>query len=59
VPHPGERIGTGHPICTLISLHDSPHAVLADLETRAAGLRAEVALSSGSDRDALAQRPRA
>jgi uncharacterized protein len=59
VPHPGERIGTGHPICTLISLHDSPHAVLADLETRAAGLRAELALSSGSDRDALAQRPRA
>ena len=61
VPHPGEGIGAGHPICTLISLQDSPNAVVADLETRAAGLRAELAqsLSSGSDRDALAQRPRA
>jgi predicted ATP-grasp superfamily ATP-dependent carboligase len=58
VPHPGERIQAGHPICTLISVQDTPHAVLADLETRAAGLRAELALSSGSDRDALAQRPR-
>jgi len=58
VPHPGERIRAGHPICTLISGQDTPQAVLADLETRAAGLRAELALSSGSERDALAQRPR-
>ena len=58
VPHLGEQIQAGHPICTLISVQDSPHAVLADLEARAAGLRAELALSSGSDRDALAQRPR-
>jgi uncharacterized protein len=56
VPHPGEHIEAGHPICTLISLQDSPDAVMADLETRAAGLRAELALSSGRDHDALAQR---
>jgi predicted ATP-grasp superfamily ATP-dependent carboligase len=59
LPHPGEQVEAGHPICTVISVQDSPHAVLADLEARAAGLRAELALSSGSDRDALAQRPRA
>jgi uncharacterized protein len=48
VPHPGERIAAGHPICTLISLHDSAPAVVADLETRAAGLRAELAQRAGS-----------
>jgi hypothetical protein len=58
VPHPGEQIAAGHPICTLISLQDSPHAIMADLETRAAALRGELALSSSADRDALAQRPR-
>jgi predicted ATP-grasp superfamily ATP-dependent carboligase len=46
VPHPGERIEAGHPICTLVSSQDSPDAVMADLETRAAGLRTELALSS-------------
>jgi len=46
VPHPGERIEAGHPICTLVSSQDSPEAVMADLETRAAGLRTELALSS-------------
>jgi uncharacterized protein len=42
VPHPRERIGAGHPICTLVSVQESPEAVLADLETRAAALRAEL-----------------
>jgi predicted ATP-grasp superfamily ATP-dependent carboligase len=46
VPHPGEWIEAGHPICTLVSSQDSPEAVMADLETRAAGLRTELALSS-------------
>jgi predicted ATP-grasp superfamily ATP-dependent carboligase len=42
VPHPRERIAAGHPICTLVSLQESPDAVLADLEARAATLRAEL-----------------
>jgi predicted ATP-grasp superfamily ATP-dependent carboligase len=42
VPHPGERIAAGHPVCTLVATGRSPDAVLADLETRAAALRAEL-----------------
>jgi uncharacterized protein len=42
VPHPGEQIAARHPICTLISVEDSPKSVLADLEARAAALRAEL-----------------
>jgi uncharacterized protein len=42
VPHPGEEIGAHRPICTLSSVADSPHAVLADLEARAFALRAEL-----------------
>jgi uncharacterized protein len=42
VPHPRERIAAGHPICTLVSVEESPEAVLADLEGRAAALRAEL-----------------
>ena len=42
VPHPGERIEAGHPICTLVATGQSPEAVMADLEARAAGLRAEL-----------------
>jgi predicted ATP-grasp superfamily ATP-dependent carboligase len=42
VPHPREPIAPGHPICTLVSVQDSPEAVLADLEARAATLRAEL-----------------
>jgi uncharacterized protein len=48
VPHPGEQIAASHPICTLVSVQESPHAVLADLETRAAALRAELARRAGS-----------
>ena len=39
VPHPGERIGAGHPICTLLATGPSPEAVLAELDGRAAALR--------------------
>jgi uncharacterized protein len=42
VPHPGERIARGGPICTLVSVQESPEAVLADLEARAAVLRSEL-----------------
>ena len=42
VPHPRERIAAGHPVCTLVSIQESPDGVLADLEARAAGLRAEL-----------------
>src|ERR671923_266147 len=42
VPHPGERITAGGPICTLVSTEESPDAVLADLEARASALRAEL-----------------
>jgi uncharacterized protein len=42
VPHPGERIAAGHAVCTLVATGRTPEAVLADLEARAAGLRAEL-----------------
>jgi uncharacterized protein len=42
VPHPRERISAGHPVCTLVSVQESPEAVLADLEARAAALRVEL-----------------
>jgi predicted ATP-grasp superfamily ATP-dependent carboligase len=38
VPHPGERIAAGRPICTLVATGATPDAVLTELETRAAGL---------------------
>jgi uncharacterized protein len=47
VPHPRERIAAGHPICTLISVRESPDAVLADLEARAAALRAQLGDRAG------------
>jgi predicted ATP-grasp superfamily ATP-dependent carboligase len=42
VPHPGEPIAAGRPICTLVARGHSPEAVLADLEAHAAALRAEL-----------------
>ncbi|MDP9401217.1 MAG: ATP-grasp domain-containing protein [Actinomycetota bacterium] len=42
VPHPGERIRSGQPVCTLLSLGETPERVLADLARRAARLRAEL-----------------
>jgi predicted ATP-grasp superfamily ATP-dependent carboligase len=42
VPHPGERIAAGHPICTLLAAGPAPEAVLAALDDRAAALRAEL-----------------
>jgi uncharacterized protein len=42
VPHPGEAIAAGRPICTLVATGPSPEAVLAELEARAAALRHEL-----------------
>jgi uncharacterized protein len=42
VPHPGERIARGRPICTLVAEAASPEAVLAGLQARAAALREEL-----------------
>jgi uncharacterized protein len=50
VPHPGERIAAGHPVCTLVSVEETPDAVLANLEARAAALRGEL-----GEREAYAQ----
>jgi predicted ATP-grasp superfamily ATP-dependent carboligase len=49
VPHPGEAIAAGRPICTLVATGPSPEDVLADLEARAAALRAELHDHAGVD----------
>ena len=36
IPHPGERIAAGRPICTLVATGATPESVLAELEARAA-----------------------
>jgi uncharacterized protein len=42
VPHPGEAIAAGHPVCTLVTTGPAPGAVTARLEARAAALRADL-----------------
>ncbi|HEX6618926.1 MAG TPA: ATP-grasp domain-containing protein [Solirubrobacteraceae bacterium] len=42
VPHPGERIAAGHPVCTLVAVAATPQEVLDELEEHAARLRAEL-----------------
>jgi uncharacterized protein len=42
VPHPGEAIAAGRPVCTLVATGPSPDAVLAELEERAAALRLDL-----------------
>jgi predicted ATP-grasp superfamily ATP-dependent carboligase len=42
VPHAGERIAAGRPICTLVASGETPEAVLAGLEARAGALRTEL-----------------
>ena len=42
VPHPGERIAAGRPICTLVATGATPEAVLAGLEARAGALRTQL-----------------
>jgi predicted ATP-grasp superfamily ATP-dependent carboligase len=43
VPHPGERIAAGRPICTVATTATTPQDALAGLEEQAAWLRAELA----------------
>jgi predicted ATP-grasp superfamily ATP-dependent carboligase len=47
VPHAGEPIAAGRPICTLVAIGRSPEAVLDDLEARAAALRHELHVRVG------------
>ena len=42
VPHPGERIAAGHPICTVVAVAATPQDALEGLEEQAARLRAEL-----------------
>jgi uncharacterized protein len=42
VPHPGERIAAGHPICTVVVAAATPQDALNELEEQAARLRAEL-----------------
>jgi predicted ATP-grasp superfamily ATP-dependent carboligase len=42
VPHPGERIAAGRPVCTLVTTAATPQDALARLEEQAARLRAEL-----------------
>jgi predicted ATP-grasp superfamily ATP-dependent carboligase len=42
VPHPGERIAAGRPICTVVTTAGTPAAALAALEDEAGRLRAEL-----------------
>jgi hypothetical protein len=42
VPHPGERIAAGHPVCTVVARAATPADVLVRLEEQAARLRAEL-----------------
>jgi hypothetical protein len=42
VPHPGEPIAAGHPICTLVVVAATPQDALNELEEQAARLRAEL-----------------
>jgi uncharacterized protein len=44
VPHPGERIAKGRPICTVVTTAASPQDALARLEAEAARLRAELGM---------------
>jgi predicted ATP-grasp superfamily ATP-dependent carboligase len=42
IPHPGERIRKGHPVCTILTTGDTPTACLRKLRARAAELRAGI-----------------
>jgi uncharacterized protein len=42
VPHPGERIAAGRPICTVVTTAATPDEALAGLEEEAGRLRAEL-----------------
>ena len=47
VPHPGERIAAGRPVCTIVTTAATPQDALAGLEEQAGRLRAELAARVG------------
>jgi predicted ATP-grasp superfamily ATP-dependent carboligase len=47
VPHPGERIAAGRPVCTVVAAAATPEDALAGLEEQAARLRAEIEPRAG------------
>jgi predicted ATP-grasp superfamily ATP-dependent carboligase len=44
VPHPGERIARGRPVCTVVTTATTPQEAVVRLEEQAARLRAELAV---------------
>lgn len=48
IPHPGERILKGHPVCTILVLGDTPAACLHQLKGRAAEVRAVISEQQSS-----------
>jgi uncharacterized protein len=53
VPHTGERIAAGRPICTLVAADTTPEGVVARLEERAARLRADLASAEEARRSGV------
>ena len=49
VPHPGEQISAGHPICTVVATATTPEAAVAALEEQAAQVRAELRVEVPAD----------
>jgi predicted ATP-grasp superfamily ATP-dependent carboligase len=49
VPHPGEGISAGHPICTVVTTAATPQDVVAGLEDEAARLRADLRVEVPAD----------
>ena len=48
VPHPGERIAAGRPICTIVATAATPRDALASLEEASARLRTELRVKVGT-----------
>ena len=49
VPHPGEHISAGHPICTVVATAATPQQALDGLEEQAARVRAELRVEVAAD----------
>ena len=49
VPHPGEHIPAGRPICTLVATAMTPEDAVAELEEQAARVRAELRVEVPAD----------
>jgi len=49
VPHPGERIAAGHPVCTVVASATTPEEVYAALQAQAARVRAQLRVEVPAD----------